>query len=549
MTINFDVLFARLGHWCKVAQDLDDTAAASLVTNVRVCEEDLDTEQHDFQQAVLGLFEQTLDTQLAAIGTMITTLVAGPVQNLIIETVHADTPLVSKTIDNALAVLLEQMDDESESLDASTPSVTLDYGENSSSAGTGDNYGNGVLVTCTTRGDGQVNQFILGETIRAEITSLSTNGSAIWTLTGEPTEQLTNPAWPGGSGTSRSLTSYVAAGSLLPSGDFEDDDASADLLPSGWIRSVGTLDTHARLTDVEVQTVTVNGTPTGGHYTLTFHDRWGELHTTTALVYNASASAVQSALRKLPGLSAVTVSATGTGANLTHTVTFLGVPNPSQLTSTSSLTGGTPTITHATATAGSPWVARGARCLELVGNGSTLTTLQIPVTLTGQTCYAVNLWAVVDVVPAAGVLVVDLVDGIGGTTVADDQGTNNTFSIDLTTLTTTHSAHNGCFHTPLAMPSQVYLRIRLTTALSAGSSLFLDELCLVAMQELYAGGLFAAGFSGPNDFQKGDYAELVVANDRGGALHEYLHRFLNFGGKRFMLPVDSPGTQPDSLIA
>jgi hypothetical protein len=211
---------------------------------------------------------------------------------------------------------------------------------------------------------------------------------------------------------------------------------------------------------------------------------------------------------------------------------------------------GDASMNHATAQAGSPWVARGARCLELVGNGSTLTTLQIPVTLTAQTCYAVNLWAVVDVVPAAGVLAVDLVDGNGGTTLADDQGENNTFSIDLTGLTTTHSAHNGCFHTPLALPSQVYLRIRLTTALSAGTSLFLDELCLVAMQELYAGGLWAAGFSGPNDFQKGDYAELVVANDRAGSLHEWLHRLLNFGGKRFLLPVEAaPATQPDSLIS
>jgi hypothetical protein len=548
--INHDTLFARLGHWCKVAQDLDDTAAASLVTNVRAAEEDLEAEQHDFQQDVLGLLEQSLDQQLSTLGTMIQVLAATPAQNLIIQTVHLDTPLVSQSLDAALAVLLDQMEDESETLDASTPAATLDYGENSSSSGTGDNHGNGVLVTCTKRGDGQVNQFILGETIRCEITGTSTNGTATWTLTGEPSKTLLHPDWPAGSGISRALTSYVAASGLVPSGDFEDDDDNADLLPDGWILSVGTLDTHVRLTDVEVQTVTINGTPTGGRYTLTFHDRWGELHTTTALPYNASGSEVQSALRKLPGLSAITVTSTGTGANLTHTVTFLNVPNPSQLTSTSALTGGSPTITHATAQAGSTYVARGARCLEIDGDGSNLTTLQIPVTLTAQTCYCVNLWAAVDVVPAAGVLVVDLVDGIGGTVVADDEGTNNTFSIDLTGLTATHSAHNGCFHTPLVMPSQVYLRIRLTTALSSGSSAFLDELCLVAMQELYAGGLFAAAFSGPNDFQKEDYAEIVVTNDREGSLQEWLHRFFNLGGKRFLFPVETaPATQPDSLIA
>jgi hypothetical protein len=549
MTINHDVLFARIGHWCKVAQDLDGVAGAALVTNVRAAEEDLDTEQHDFQQAVLGSLEQTLDSGLSTLGSLMQQLAGDPIQRLIVETVHLDTPLLNKSIEAALAVLLDQMDDEAESLDASTPGWSVDYGENSSSAGTGDNYGNGVLVCCTQRGDGRVNEFILAETIRCEITSVSNSGTATWTLVGEPLRSALHPEWPGGSGTSRTITSVVAASSnLVPNGDMEDEDQTADDLPDRWIAAVGTLGTDIQLTPTEQQTVTINGGPLAGHYTLTFTDRWGELHATIPLARDATASTVQAALRSLPGLASVTVTATGTSPNYTHTVVFENVPNPAQLTSTSLLTGGSPTITHATLVAGSPYVARGSRCLELVGDGATLTCLQVPINLTARTCYAFNLWAAVDVVPAAGVLTVDLVDGVGGTVVADDQGNNNTLAIDLTGLSATHSPHNVCFHTPLAMPSQVYLRVRLTTALSAGTSLFLDELAMVAMQELYAGGLWAAAFSGPNDFLPEDCAEIVVTNDRAGELHEFLNRFLGLQSRRVLFPTEVSGSQPDTLI-
>ena len=55
-----------------------------------------------------------------------------------------------------------------------------------------------------------------------------------------------------------------------------------------------------------VQTVTVNGTPTGGTFTLTWNG-----YTTTAIAYNAAASAVQTALQALPHGSTITA----TGSN------------------------------------------------------------------------------------------------------------------------------------------------------------------------------------------------------------------------------------------
>ena len=549
MTINIDTLFARIGHAIKAAQDLDDTAMADFATQVRVFEEDLDTETHEFQQTVLGNLESQLDTGLGTVGSLAQQLVGNPIQNLIIETVHQDTPLLNKSIDSALAILLDQMDDFGESLDQSTVGYSMDYGENSSSGGTGDNYGNGIILCCTKRGDGQVNQFILAETIRCEVTAVSSNGTATWRLTAEPAEALTHPDWPGGSGVTRNLTANVAGGSnLVLNGDFEDPDTYATTTPQYWIVAVGTAGTDVKLTSVETQTVTVNGTPTGGWYTLTFQDRNGDSHTTVPLTYNASASSVQTALRSLPTLGSVTVASTGTSPNLTHTVTFTDVPSPAQLTYTSALTGGTPIIAIATLVAASAYVARGARALEFVGDGATQTSILVPVSLSGRTCYGLNLWAAVDVTPAAGALTVDLVDGVTNDVLNDDEGNANSIAVDLTGLTGSLAAQGGCFHTPLTLPNQVYLRLRLSTALSSGTSLFVDELCLVAMTELYPGGLFAAAFAGPQNHAVEDYAEIAATNDRAGAMHEWLHRFLNLGAKRFLFPVANPGTQPDSLI-
>lgn len=97
----------------------------------------------------------------------------------------------------------------------------------------------------------------------------------------------------------------------------------------------------------EVQTVTVTGTPTGGTFTLTYDGQ-----TTDAIAYNATAGAVQSALRALSNMPESGVSVTGSAGG-PYTVTFADSNNVSQLTSTPSLTGGTsPAVAVATSTQG-----------------------------------------------------------------------------------------------------------------------------------------------------------------------------------------------------
>jgi hypothetical protein len=99
-----------------------------------------------------------------------------------------------------------------------------------------------------------------------------------------------------------------------------------------------------------VQTVTISGTPTGGTFTLAYQ---GEA--TSAIVYNAAATAVQSALAALKGIGTGNVTVTGSAGG-PYTITFGGLMarRPvSLITATHALTGGTtPSVAVANTTAG-----------------------------------------------------------------------------------------------------------------------------------------------------------------------------------------------------
>ncbi|WP_196812187.1 hypothetical protein [Nocardia sp. CNY236] len=96
----------------------------------------------------------------------------------------------------------------------------------------------------------------------------------------------------------------------------------------------------------EVQLVTITGAPTGGDWTLSYAGT-----ATTAIAFDAEATAVQSALEATLGVGNVTVSGTAGGP---YTVAlggeYLGQPNELLVGDGSGLTGGTdPTVTVADA--------------------------------------------------------------------------------------------------------------------------------------------------------------------------------------------------------
>lgn len=108
----------------------------------------------------------------------------------------------------------------------------------------------------------------------------------------------------------------------------------------------------------DVQTVTINGAPTGGTFTLTFTDNTGTAQTTAPIVYNATAATVQAALLALSNIGSVNVAVSGSAGG-PYTVTFqqsLGATLLPALGHTDSLTGGTSpnvSITHTTPGVGS----------------------------------------------------------------------------------------------------------------------------------------------------------------------------------------------------
>jgi len=200
--------------------------------------------------------------------------------------------------------------------------------------------------------------------------------------------------------------------------------------------------------------------------------------------------------------------------------------------------------------------------LEIVGDGSTLTSLTqtfntatsttvgaggTPAKLAPQSQLALNCWIKVSATPAAGVLEFSLVDG-SGTTVNDDAGNANLFTKSLTAVSTSWVNVNGVFRTPSVMPSTIKLKVRLSTALSAGTNLFLDDLALAKMTLLYNGGPYIAGFASNTNPVQGDTWTAATTNTMG-VLAMWLERFFSLRDKGLQFPYSGSPTVADSLVA
>lgn len=118
----------------------------------------------------------------------------------------------------------------------------------------------------------------------------------------------------------------------------------------GLYYRTGTTPTPTGTSANEVQTVTITGAPTGGTFVLDFLGQ-----PTTDLAYNASTSAVQTALQALSTIGSGNVTVAGT-AGSSYVITFTGAmaaANVAQIVAVHNFTGGTsPAISVATTTAG-----------------------------------------------------------------------------------------------------------------------------------------------------------------------------------------------------
>lgn len=168
----------------------------------------------------------------------------------------------------------------------------------------------------------------------------------------------------------------------------------------------------------------------------------------------------------------------------------------------------------------------GGSALKITGDGTTNISIRQEFgdgtagtsgTLTGVTQYSVNVFMRRDgTTPGAGVLTIDLIDQDGNTTV-DENNVANSFTVDLTALTVNYLPYNGVFRTPYIMPDELYLRIRISTALTSGRAVYLDKLSMGLMTQLYTSGPYVAGHSGSVPFRNGDQTTTEVTNSRGAA--------------------------------
>jgi hypothetical protein len=96
----------------------------------------------------------------------------------------------------------------------------------------------------------------------------------------------------------------------------------------------------------DTNTATISGTPTGGTFTLTVTNPYGDAQTTGTIAYNAAASAVQTALTALSNVGSGNATATGSAGG-PYTITFASILGTMSVAlGTNSLTGGTsPTVT------------------------------------------------------------------------------------------------------------------------------------------------------------------------------------------------------------
>jgi hypothetical protein len=104
-----------------------------------------------------------------------------------------------------------------------------------------------------------------------------------------------------------------------------------------------------------VQVATINGTPTGGTFTITVGGQ-----TTAPIAYNATAATVQSAIQALAGASTSTATVAGSAGG-PYTITFTGPASPVSVNQTG-LTGGTAATSRATI-AQSPVIDQGLRAI------------------------------------------------------------------------------------------------------------------------------------------------------------------------------------------
>ena len=538
--VNFEGLFDILGKGMYAIKTLN---TARLTT--------VPTEVNDFilQYKKKTTASNATNNELSAIstglvgwqdsGAAITSPIVQFMVNYLIEIVKADSLQPDYSLQQALEYLIADIIAQAYYVDPNAVSIVL-------AAGAGNTSNDLVVLYTHKRGDGKVQENTIAETINLSITGVTGNLATI-RIQSDVAVDLLSQDWPDGSGVDTSISSTHPSSSLLTNGNLQDQTVAN--IPDEWIPAVGAAGTRWTTTAPEQQTVGISGSPASGAYYLKWVNPAGIERATDQLNWDATAADVQAALRGIPGLEDVTVTATGTSPNYTHTVVFTGVAgNINTMTSVSQLNTGS--ISHAQTVAGSDNCYEGSGLL-MVGDSSTLSAIyhRLP-DLETDTVYFLFWRHKKTATPAAGTIRWAIVDEIAGGVLNDSAGNANSATYDLTTGAVTTSFAEAWFAFRIAPTAKqpIWIQVIATTAVSTSTSYCFDEVALVKGQELYPGGPFINAISGKTPPATTDVWTLTPSNDRASEWQEWFNRAFQMADKGLLLPVAGSTLLNDSLI-
>lgn len=199
--------------------------------------------------------------------------------------------------------------------------------------------------------------------------------------------------------------------------------------------------------------------------------------------------------------------------------------------------------------------ARGTYNLQLVGNGTVLTRLRqqiasstgAPFNVFAEVTYSLSfMYRMAAASANTGVVKVAIRDSLGNAVSPEITISMNLVgTTDYTTASTTFSLERG------TLPTTLYLDIYSTTAIGSGKQLYIDELLLTPMIELYSGGPKVIITNGTTDWNVGDTCTFDVVSNAtsGGKFIKAIQRWLHPEQKGVFLPVSVSPTVPDSYCA
>jgi len=257
-----------------------------------------------------------------------------------------------------------------------------------------------------------------------------------------------------------------------------------------------------------------------------------------------------------PGGSGASTSITTTSAAVTSTVGTTGI---SMLTngdfeswSTNTPQGWTITVgTAGTQVLQGTTPGRGSYALEIVGDGTTLTTLRQQIASSNGSPSQIQPGQHY----AIACLARSNITGTGAVRIAlrDAAGTviSPFIPINAATIGTSYVTRTASFSLDKsAIPTTLYLDIYSQTALAVGTTIMIDELVLVPMSDMYPGGPRCVIYPGTSDWAVDDYFTTAVVSDASvdGKFMKGFQRWLQTEAQGIFLPVSSTPTESDALV-